>query len=202
MICSGLARRTSSALMRAGAPLWAPGLSCLLLGQAQQPPAAPPPQPLPHPALPEPGLVTLGPPWWVYAGAGLVFCALLWLVLWLMFRPKKAAPVAGPKPWKRAMESMRAIRNHADIQPTSDTAHQVSETLRRYFMDRYKIPAPFRTRRELFEGASPAASQKLQRYAPLADLWDQLSFAPIPANGAEAMALVDKAIAHLEEDKP
>lgn len=202
MINGGLLRRTGSALMLTGAQLWLFGSTCFVLGQAQQPPTAPPPQPLPHPTLPEPSAVTIGPPWWVYAGAALVFCALLWLVLWLMFRPKKAVPVAGPKPWKRAMESLRAIRNHADVQPTPDTAHEVSETLRRYFMDRYKIPAPFRTRRELFEGASPVAAQKLQRYAPLADLWDELSFAPIPANAAEAMALVDKAIAHLEEDKP
>lgn len=172
-----------------------------LLAQ-MQPPAGPPPQPLPHPELPEPAVVTLGPPWWVYAGAGVLLCSLLGLVLWLMFRSRKAAPPAAPRPWHQALERLRAIRSRADSQPPSDTAHEVSETLRRYFMDRYRIPAPFRTRRELFEDLEPAKSKRLQHYEPLADLWDQLGFAPLPTNRNEAVTLVEQAIAHLEEDKP
>jgi len=192
--------RVASILLPVGFAL-ATGFGTRVLAQAK-PPAGPPPHPLPHPELPEPSVVTIGPPWWVYASVGLLVCALLGLVLWMMFRPKKGVPPAPPRPWKQAMEAMRAIRGRAEAQPASSTAHEVSEALRRYFMDRYRIPAPFRTRRELFEDLVPSKSQRLQRYAPLAELWDQLSFAPTPANHTEAVALVEKAIAHLEEDKP
>jgi len=174
----------------------------LPLAQAQ-PPAAPPPQPLPHPELPDPSLVFPGMPWWVYAAAGTVIVALLGLVLWLLLRPRKAAPPEPKKPWQAAMRRLRDLASAASTQPPGDIAAGVSETLRGYFLDRYHIPAPFRTTQEIFQrDGIPATSQRLHRYAPLADLWDQLAFAPVPANRTESAALLEKAISFLEEDRP
>lgn len=174
-------------------------MPAFLAQQAPPPPAVPP---LPHPELPDPGTVTLGPPWWLYAGGILLVCVLLSLVIWLLFRSKRVLPPPVPRPWNIAMDALHALRGRSESQSNAETAHQVSEVLRRYFWERYKIPAPFRTRRELFEIEAPKMTERVDRYAPLAALWDELSFAPIPVSREEALTLVDKAISHLQEDRP
>ncbi|HYF35739.1 MAG TPA: hypothetical protein VD994_10645, partial [Prosthecobacter sp.] len=127
---------------------------------------------------------------------------LLSLVIWLLFRSKKAATPSSPRPWNQAMDALHSLRARLEKQSHSETAHQVSEILRRYFWERYEIPAPFRTRRELFEQDVPKTSLRVGRYAPLAAMWDELSFAPIPVSQEEAQALVERAISHLQEDRP
>lgn len=162
----------------------------------------PPLQPLPHPELPEPSIVTSGPEWWAYAAAGGLVVILLGLVIWLLLRPARSSPPPMKKPYTAAMNRLRDILAKAAQQPPARTAADVSETLRVYFHDRYKIPAPFRTTNELFvNGGLPSTSPRLQKYAPLAGLWDQLAFAPVPADAQEAAALVQKAITLLEEDR-
>lgn len=169
---------------------------------AQQGQQAPPLQPLPHPELPAPELVKPGLEWWVYAASAVVVLMLLLLALWLLMRPAKAKLPPMKKPWSTAMNRLREILAQSSQQPPARTAADVSETLRVYFLDRYKIPAPFRTTHELFDQNSiPGTSSRLHRYAPLAELWDQLSFAPVPASTSEAGALVQKAITCLEEDR-
>ncbi len=160
------------------------------------------PQPLPHPLLPDPTPLEFGTPWWWYALGGMVILYLLVLVLWLLFRSKRPSPPPLPRPWKRARESLGALQKKAASQPPVEVAHEVSEILRRYFMERYQIPAPFRTTRELFRHGGAQNSQSVQRYEPLACLWDELSFAPAPVTAAAASALIERAVQHLEEDRP
>ena len=168
-----------------------------------QAPAGPPLQPLPHPELPEPVLVPGPVPVWIYLLAGLIIMAMIGLVLWLLLRPKKAVIAAPAHPWQVALNALRALQEQAATRPPVETAAGVSDVLRRYFMDRYRIPAPFRTTKEIFHGPPlTKASTRLQRYQPLAELWDELSFAPVPADGAEAVALVEKAATYLQEDRP
>ncbi len=169
---------------------------------AQQP-AGPPLQPLPHPELPPPPVITPEPEWWIYGVAGALVLVLLGLVIWLLLRPSKAAPPTMKKPYQTAMNRLRDLLVATTQQPPATTAAAVSETLRIYFMDRYKIPAPYRTTQELFQrGGIPSTTLRLHHYQPLAALWDELAFAPIPADEAAAAALVQKAIAALEEDRP
>lgn len=171
------------------------------ISQAQQQ-AGPPLQPLPHPELPDPSAVLPEPAWWIYILAGLLVLALIVLVVWLLFRPAKAVPLPLPKPWSTAMNQLRDVLTQVSLKSPSQTAAEVSETLRKYFLERYSIPAPYRTSQELFERQGiPATSLRLQRYGPLADLWDQLAFAPVPSNHEEAANLVKQAITHLEEDR-
>jgi Domain of unknown function (DUF4381) len=173
----------------------------LFLAQAQQP-EGPPLQPLPHPELPDPSLVLPGPAWWIYLLAGLLVIGLLGLVVWLLLRPAKVMPLPLPRPWSTAMDQLRDLLTQVSLKAPSQIAAEVSETLRQYFLQRYKIPAPFRTSQELFERQGiPATSLRLQKYGPLAELWDQLAFAPVPTNPEEAANLVKQAIAHLEEDR-
>lgn len=172
-----------------------------LFAQAQQP-QGPTLQPLPHPELPEPSVVVVGPDGWVYMALGLLFLALTGLIVWLLFRPVKALLPSEPKPWSLAMNKLRDILTQVAMKAPSQTAAEVSETLRQYFLQRYKIPAPFRTSQELFRRQGiPATSLRLQKYESLADLWDQLAFAPLPSNHEEAANLAKQAITHLEEDR-
>lgn len=170
------------------------------LAQAQP---EPPVQPLPHPELPQVFLPPEPLPAWVYVGGALVLICLLTLVLWLLLRPRKPGPPELKKPWGAAMGALKRLLTQVPSLQPGQISAQVSEILRRYFWDRYKIPAPFRTTREIFDGQEiPSTSPRLQRYASLAVLWDELSFAPVPANPQAAQALVEKAIVYLEEDRP
>ena len=174
----------------------------LLLAQ-QATPKGPPPQPLPHPELPslELPVAGLAPELIAFAAVGLA--ALLGLVIWLLLRPPAPAAVPLKRPFQKALKTLHEIQERAASQAPGLTSAQVSAALRTYFLERYQIPAPFRTSQELFAGeAIPATSQRLHRYAPLAELLDRLSFAPIPASHEEAERLTAQAIAHLEEDRP
>ncbi len=172
-------------------------------GQMPQQGQPPPPKPLPHPNLPAPPVIELGLPWWIYALAALGLLLLLGLVLWLLLRPAPPAGILPTRPWQTAMDRLQRLRESAGVASHHDIAAAVSETLRGYFLARYKIPAPFRTTQEIFyRDEIPQTSLRLHRYAPLAALWDELVFAPLPASADEARALVDKAILHLEEDRP
>ena len=172
----------------------------LLLAQA---PEGPPLQPLPNPELPEVFLPPAPMPVWIFLVAGLVLVAMLSLVLWLLLRPRAPEAVPPRRPWQAAMTALRELSSRARSQAPGKTAGEVSEILRQYFLVRYKIPAPFLTTHEIFEGGGiPATSQRLHKYAPLAALWDELSFAPVPATTDEAAELLAKAITHLEEDRP
>lgn len=172
----------------------------LLLAQGQAPP---PLQPLPHPQLPEVFIPPPPTPLWIVIGAVSLLLAALVLVIWLLMRPRLPGPVAPKRPWQTAMRGLKELSSRVRTQPAGVTGGEISEILRQYFMDRYRIPAPFRTTREIFEeGAIPMTSSRLHRYAPLADLWDRLSFAPLPDSHDEAAELLVKAMNHLEEDRP
>lgn len=165
--------------------------------------AGPPLQPLPHPELPDPPVVGPQTAWWVFVVACVVVVLILAVVAWFLLRPLPTAAEPPARPWQKAMDRLREIRGLTGVLAHADVAGQVSETLRAYFMDRYKIPAPFRTSQEIFvRGEIPQASVRMRRFAPLAEIWDLLAFAPVPSTQAEAEGLVDNAIRSLEEDRP
>jgi hypothetical protein len=128
------------------------------------------------------------------------------LILWL-FLGKKAPPgLPVKRPLKEALHAMKALRAKADVLPPSEIGHEVSEVLRRYYLERYGIPAPFKTSEELF----PAGSLETEplrrrawreRFESLAALYDSLSYAPLPVTKAEALALVETALVKLEEER-
>lgn len=170
---------------------------------AQAAPEAPPLQPLPHPELPEVFVPPLPTPVWIFVVALVVLMAVLALVLWLLLRPRPPGMPEPKRPWQTAMRALQTVSGKVRQQPPGQTSKEVSEILRWYFQDRYRIPAPFRTTHEIFQaGGIPSTSHRLHKYEPLAALWDELSFAPVPASTDEAAELVAKAIAHLEEDRP
>lgn len=167
---------------------------------------APEPPPLPHPEIPPPVDIVSPLPWWLILIAGMVLLGLVALVLFLIFGRKPLIAVVAKRPLQDALKRMKDLRSKADVIPPSEVGHGVSAILRRYYMERYDIPAPFKTTQELFPQQADMEKNFRrrawrERFEPLAALYDSLAYAPLPATSREAMALVDTAISHLEEER-
>lgn len=174
-------------------------------------PGAPPPLPLPHPALPPPDPIEPPLPWWIYLAAGVLLLLLTGMVVWLLLRPKPVPPLPVRQPWSSAVRALNDLRSRVEGIRPPDVSHRVSEIMRRYLFDRYAVPAMARTTREIFEGTPDRVpgvpiprAQGLwrERFEPVANLCDQMSFMPAPRTPQEAEALIDQALARLEEEKP
>jgi hypothetical protein len=140
--------------------------------------------------------------WLVYAALALLTLSLmLWLLLW--FVKKNQLVTLKPRhPWHETVQQLRALQEHSQTLPPDHTAAQLSTTLRHYLADCYGVPAPSLTRQELFEKHTlPPAAQSVARYAPLAQLWDELAYSPRPASSLEAQDLVSRALSLLEEER-
>ncbi len=193
---------------------------CALTGRAfaQQAPGAPPPQPLPHPELPPVPQPPEGLALWVWIVSSVLVLTMLALIFWQLLRARPLRPVLPANPRLETLRALRQLRTDAATQDPAETGHRVSVILRQYLQDRYRIPAPSRTTPELF-GASAATPPPISStglldlrpartakraapavFAPLAELWDRLAFAPLPATKNEALALVESAIKRIEED--
>jgi hypothetical protein len=167
---------------------------------------APPPEPLPHPEIPAPELIVLPWPWWMHALVIIGALAVVGLILWWLMRKPNRGPDRSERPLKVALRALKDIHNRADILPPADVGHAVSHVLRTYYQARYGIPAPARTTQELFPEAGrddePIRRRQFRlRFEPLATLYDQLAYAPLPATSAEALTLVDTATATLEDER-
>ncbi len=171
-------------------------------------PSAPP---LPQPQLPPPDPVAVPPPWWIYWAAALLLVMLIGLVLWLLLRPKAlpAAPVR--QPWSSAFRALNDLKARIETIPPQDISHRVSYILRRYLQERYAVPAPARTTPEIFNGTQDrvpgvpvprAQGVWRERFEPVARLCDNISFMPAPHTTQESVALIDEALARLQEEKP
>lgn len=178
-----------------------PGVLAQLPSQALEQPES-----LPHTEIPPP--VELGShyPWWVYLAGGVLLASLVVLVIWLVAGGKKQVAIPVKRPLQSALRALKALRAKADELQPADMGHSVSEILRQYYMDRYGIPAPFRTTQELFppvrlEDEPLRRRHWRERFESLASLYDSLSYAPLPATKGEAVDLVDTAINKLEEER-
>jgi len=183
-----------------------------------QAPQAPPPQPLPHPELPPVPAPPVEIALWVWIVSSLLIALLLGLVLWLLLRPRPLRPASPVNARQIALRALRTLHSESDSLPPPEIGHRVSVILRQYLENRYRIPAPYRTTPELFSPAAtvrPVATTGLlqlrpvptspppsivSQFAPLAEFWDQLSFAPSPATPAESRSLIELAILRIEED--
>jgi len=171
---------------------------------AQMPQQAPPS--LPHPEIPPPVEIGATLPWWAYLLGGIVIAGIVTLLMVLIFGRKGKEVVPAKRPLNDALRRMKDLRGRADVIEPGDVGHSVSAILRRYYLDRYGIPAPFKTTEELFPRGSLdheplRRRQWRERFESLAALYDSLSYAPLPATRAEALALVDTAINKLEEER-
>lgn len=173
----------------------------------------PGPPPLPHPELPPPDEVPVPPPWWIYWAVGVLILLLVGLVVWLLLRPKTLPPTPLRQPWSSAVRALNDLRARLESIPPQDMSHRVSQVLRRYLLERYAVPAPARTTREIFDnsgiperqpGVPVPRSQGVwrERFEPVAKLCDDISFMPAPRTAEESVRLIDQALARLQEERP
>ena len=167
----------------------------------------PGPTPLPHPELPPPDTVDLPPPWWIPWALMLLLALLIVLIVWLLIRPKQPPPTPQRQPWSSALRALNDLRTRIQSIPPQDMSHRISQILRRYLQERYAVPAPARTTREIFEGATERPGARAQglwreRFAPVAQLCDDISFMPAPRTEEESVVLIDQALARMQEEKP
>ena len=169
------------------------------------------PSPLPHPDLPPPDSVQLPPPWWIPWATLLLLCLLIALIVWLLVRPKETPTAPLRQPWSSALRALNELRARIQSIPPQDMSHRISQILRRYLQERYSVPAPARTTRELFDGkidrqpGMPVPrSQGMwrERFEPVAHLCDEISFMPAPRTEEESTMLIDQALARMQEEKP
>lgn len=171
----------------------------------------PGPAPLPHPELPPPDSVALPPPWWIPWAAVLLLALLIALIVWLLTKPKHL-PLAPPRqPWSSAFRALNDLRARIAAIPPQDMSHRVSQILRRYLQERYAVPAPARTTREIFDGRPDrlpgvpvprAQGLWRERFEPVAHLCDDISFMPALRTQEESTVLIDQALARMQEEKP
>ena len=162
---------------------------------AQNAPMEPQLTPLPHPELPPPAVP--GAP--VSHGWPAVFAAfaavLLGAVLFMLFRKRAQQPAPGLPPLKLARRRLLALLDEVQNLMPAEVAHRVSVIMRDFQLARYHVPAPCRTREELYDQREFAADKdRLERYATVALSSDQIAFATAPATRAEAETLVRAAI--------
>ena len=165
---------------------------------------APEPVPLPNPDFPPPVELPPGLPFGFTLAAILLTLALIALVVWLLFRPKSVAMPMPIVPLRKALRALNDLKNRVGELPPPEASHLVSEILRSYFFERYGVPAPFLTTPELFDGQSSTDVRGAwkQRFGPLAPIYDEIAFAPLPATAAQATSLIETAISKLEEERP
>jgi hypothetical protein len=166
---------------------------------------APPLQPLPHPEIPAPPALPDPIPLWIIIVCALLILALLALIVWLLFRARKNPAFPARQPLRVARRALDQLKHDAPNMTPAQIAHRVSEILRLYLFERYRLPAPFRTTPELFPATDSADSRSThpvrQKFGPVAEKYDELSFAPAPATHAAAVSLVDTVINLLEDER-
>lgn len=163
-------------------------------------------EPLPNADIPPPVELTVNYPWWVYLSGGVLVAAIVVLIVWLLMGGKAPSAIPVKRPIQTALRLLKALRAKADQMAPAEIGHEVSEILRRFYQDRYHIPAPYRTTQELFpsvrlEDEPLRRRHWRERYESLAALYDSLSYAPLPASPSEAIALIETAITKLEEER-
>lgn len=156
---------------------------------------------------PHPEQITELPPitepmsWWLIlllvAGGLGVLCILTALLL-------REAPPRGVlkiPPLRIAVDELQKLRYRLNDFTPSEAAHQVSLILRSYQLERYAVPAPYRTSEELYhEGRLQTRKELQDRFTPLSVIHDRIAFAPQPSNRHEVEDLIDASLEALRTE--
>jgi hypothetical protein len=124
-------------------------------------------------------------------------------VIWLLIRKQNHKFISQVPPLTLAHRRLLELLDETEKLSPAETGHRVSVIMREYQMGRYAVPAPFRTREELYDLHQFAAdAERRDRFASIALTCDEIAFAPAPATIAEAQSLVQAAIETLRREAP
>lgn len=165
------------------------------------PSPAPELTPLPHPDLPKPVFTEPGLPLWMVVSGASAALVLAALVIWMLLHRGRAAARPPALPLARATERLNQLLAECPNIPPDEIAHRVSVIVRDYQKTRYAVPAPFRTREELYEKGAFTENETLRtRFEPLAEFCDRLAFAPAPSTTMQAETLIQTALDALSQE--
>lgn len=152
-------------------------------------------KPLPHPDLPKPILTEPGLPLWIVIAISLIGVVLIAVVVTLLLHRRKASVVPPEMPLSRATQRLKQLLAECSSIPPDEVGHRVSVIVREYQQACYSVPAPYRTREELYKNSALTKDETLRaRFEPLAEFCDRLAFAPAPSLTAQAEALIQSAL--------
>ncbi|MCE9520355.1 MAG: hypothetical protein K8R87_12485 [Verrucomicrobia bacterium] len=168
---------------------------------AQHSPAKPQLTPLPHPEVSAPIDISQYSSPWLLILICTIAVILLAVVIWLLFRSQNYQTISHVPPLTLAQSRLLELLDKTEKLNPAETGHRVSVIMRDYQLGRYAVPAPFRTREELYDLSQFATDEERRaRFASVAQTCDQIAFAPAPATKEEAQLLVHAAIETLRHE--
>jgi Domain of unknown function (DUF4381) len=140
--------------------------------------------------------------WWWLAASLALFAAAVYFAWFFFIRKRPAAPVAPPDPRDVARASLLALRQRTEELSPRDFGAEASGVLRRFIRRRYGISTMRRTSEEFLSAIardrvfSPLEGELLGRFLTQCDA---LKFANLDSSQAEALRLIDDALAFVEQ---
>lgn len=163
--------------------------------------AGPQPMPLPHPELPKPSKPSKPVSLWTILGIAAISLALLGAVFWMLFCKMNARAVSQPPPLSVAHRRLLDLLQTHQTSPPEEVAHRVSVIMRDYQLARDQVPAPFRTREELYDMQEfTTAEDRRERFARVALTSDEIAFSPRTVAHVDAESLIKSAIETLRHE--
>ncbi len=140
--------------------------------------------------------------WWWLAASLALFAAAIYFAWFFFIRKRPAAPVAPPDPRDVARANLFALRQRAEELSPRDFGAEASGVLRQFIRRRYGISTMRRTSEEFLSAIardrvfSPLEGELLGRFLTQCDA---LKFANLDSSHAEALRLIDDALAFVEQ---
>lgn len=137
--------------------------------------------------------------WWVIALLIMGGLVLLALLIWLLMRERPPKGVVKPPALRTALTKMNQLKKELDELEPAEAAHRVSVILREFQELKHDLPAPYRTREELYEGwRAQAPRESIILFSSLAEVHDRLAFGPQLSSREDVRVLIEDAVAALE----
>ncbi len=137
---------------------------------------------------------SLVPPWVIFAASFAGLC-LLGLIIWTV-RRRMRRPEPEKSPRVRALEKLKLARVEIDRTTPYQFSIRVSDILRRYVVEEYRLPITRQTSVEFLEAISQAATFSEDERTLLADFLsrcDLIKFARYDATAADSELLLEEA---------
>ncbi len=137
---------------------------------------------------------SLVPLWLVFVGAFLAL-AILGLLVWLFIRWRRR-PKPEQTPRTRAMLLLQRARGEIESQTPYQFSIRVSDILRRYVVEQYRLPVTRQTSVEFLEAlakASPFSDEERNLLGDFLNRCDLIKFARYEATTGDSELLLDEA---------
>jgi hypothetical protein len=145
---------------------------------------------------------SLVPPWVIYAGAALGLVVLGLIGWWVWRRAHRPKPVQSPR--ERALQSLQRISGEMETLNPYQFSIRVSDILRRYVMEQYRLPVTHQTSVEFLAAlakASPFSEDEKSLLEDFLNRCDLIKFARYDATMEDSRLLLEEAMRFVEGGK-